>query len=173
MEQPLMLYRFTKNDKPPINNYWPVSLLPILGKILERIIFDNIYIYLDKHNLLNPNQSRFRPKKLMCLLIIWSYSQYFDYNSTLETRAIFLEFSKAFDKVWHKAWLFKFESMGISGDLLNLMESFLRKRFQRVLLMVSHLNGLVLKLVFFRAQFQVPFLSWYTLMIFLMVSLQT
>ena len=59
----LMLYQFIKkNDKQLINNYRPVSLLPIFGKIFERIIFDNIYRYLDEHNLLNPNQSEFRPK---------------------------------------------------------------------------------------------------------------
>ena len=55
-----MLYLL--NDKQLINNYQPVSLLPIFGKIFERIIFDNIYRYLDEHNLLNPNQSWFRPK---------------------------------------------------------------------------------------------------------------
>ena len=58
----------------------------------------------------------------------------FDCNPTLETRAVFLDISKAFDEVWHKGLLFKLESVGISGDLLNIMESFLSERFQRVLL---------------------------------------
>ena len=58
----------------------------------------------------------------------------FDRNPTLETRAVFLDISKAFDEVWHKGLLFKLESVGISGDLLNIMESFLSERFQRVLL---------------------------------------
>ena len=44
-----------KNDKQLIINYRPVSLLPIFGKIFERIIFDNIYRYLDTNKLLNPN----------------------------------------------------------------------------------------------------------------------
>ena len=57
-----------------------------------------------------------------------------DYNPTLETRAVFLDISKAFDKVWHKGLLFKLESMGISDDFLNLRESFLSEKFQRVLL---------------------------------------
>ena len=47
-----------KIDNQLINNYRPVSF----GKIFERIIFDNIYIYLDKHNLLNPNQSGLKQK---------------------------------------------------------------------------------------------------------------
>ena len=58
----------------------------------------------------------------------------FDCNHTLETRAVLSDISKAFDKVWYKGLLFKLESMGISGDLLNLMESFLSERFQIVLL---------------------------------------
>ena len=77
----------------------------------------------------------------------------FHCNPTLEIRAIFLDISKASDKVWHKGLLFKLESMGISGNLLNLMHSFLSERFQRVFLMVNHPYGLVLKLVFLRAQF--------------------
>ena len=47
---------------------------------------------------------------------------------------MFLDISKAFDKVWHNGLLYKLESMGISGNLLNLMESFLSGRYQRVLL---------------------------------------
>ena len=42
-----------KKDKQLINNYRPVSLCPIFGKMFERIIFNNIYRYLDEHNLLN------------------------------------------------------------------------------------------------------------------------
>ena len=42
-----------KKGNKQLNNYRPVSLLP--GKIYERIIFDNIYRYLDEHNFLNPN----------------------------------------------------------------------------------------------------------------------
>ena len=53
-------------------------------------------------------------------------------NPTLETRAVFLDISKTFDKVWHKGLPYKLESMRISGNLLNLMESFLSERCQRV-----------------------------------------
>ena len=56
-----------KNDKQLINNYRPVLLLLIFGKVFERIIFDNFYWYLDVGNLLNPNQSGFRSKD-SCIL---------------------------------------------------------------------------------------------------------
>ena len=49
-------------------------------------------------------------------------------------RANFLDISKAFDKVWHEGLLFKLEHIGISGNLLSLLKSFLNNRFQRVVL---------------------------------------
>ena len=49
------------NDKQLVNNYQPISLLPIFGKIYEKIIFDRIYDFLLKEKLLNSNQSGFRP----------------------------------------------------------------------------------------------------------------
>ena len=50
-----------KNDKQLVNNYRPISLLPIFGKIFEKIIFKRIYNFLSEENLLNHNQSGFRP----------------------------------------------------------------------------------------------------------------
>ena len=52
---------FKKGDKQLIKNYRPISLLPICGKILEKIIFNNLYSYLHTNNLLTKNQSGFRP----------------------------------------------------------------------------------------------------------------
>ena len=49
-------------------------------------------------------------------------------------RSVFLDISKAFDKVWHKRPLFKLLQNGISGNLLDLLSSFLSDRKQRVLL---------------------------------------
>ena len=50
-----------KNDKQLISNYRPISLLPILAKVFERIIFKNLYNYLISNNLITKNQSGFRP----------------------------------------------------------------------------------------------------------------
>ena len=48
-----------KNDKQLVKNYLRISLLPILGKIFEKIIFDRLYNFLLQEELLNPNQSGF------------------------------------------------------------------------------------------------------------------
>ena len=53
--------RFKKENKQLIKNYRPISLLPICGKIFEKIIFDQIYVYLHTNNLITSNQSGFRP----------------------------------------------------------------------------------------------------------------
>ena len=58
----------------------------------------------------------------------------FDCNPSLEVKSVFLDISKAFDKVWHKGLLYKLKSMGISGELYNLLENYLLGRFQRVVL---------------------------------------
>ena len=52
---------FKKGDKQLIQNYRPISLLPICGKIFEKIIFNNLYSYLNGNNHITKNQSGFRP----------------------------------------------------------------------------------------------------------------
>ena len=126
-----------KGDKQLIKNYRPVSLLPIFGKIFERIIFNNIFNFFNVHSLLNPNQSGFRPDDscvYQLLSITHEIFKNFDCNPPLEVRAVFLDISKAFDKVWHEGLIYKLQSLGISGNLLNLIKSFLSDRYQRVLL---------------------------------------
>ena len=61
----------------------------------------------------------------------------FDCNLSLEVRSVFLDKSKAFDKVWHQDLLYKLKSLGISGELYDLLEHYLSGRFQNTVL-----NGL-------------------------------
>ena len=58
----------------------------------------------------------------------------FDANPSLDTCGIFLDISKAFDRVWHEALIFKLQSYDISDYLLRLLSNFLSERFQRVAL---------------------------------------
>ena len=90
-----------------------------------------------EEKLLNPNQSGFRPSDScinQLLAITHEIIEAFDCNPPLEVRSVFLDISKAFDKVWHEGLLYKLKSMGISGELYNLFENFLSGRFQRVIL---------------------------------------
>ena len=114
-----------------------MSLLPVASKIFEKAIYHNLLNYIERENLLNINQSGFRAND-SCInqLISITHEIYraFNCNPSLEVRGIFLELSKAFDKVWHQGLLFKFESFGIRGKFLNLLKDFLSNKFQRVLL---------------------------------------
>ena len=52
---------FKKGDKQGVKKYRPISLLPICGKIFEKIIFNSLYFYLNVNNLITKKQSGFRP----------------------------------------------------------------------------------------------------------------
>ena len=100
-------------------------------------MFDAIYEFLCENQLLTPNQSGFRPgdSTISQLLSIAHkiYSAFEEFPSR-ETRAVFLDISKAFDKVWHDGLLFKLKSYGISGCLFTVIKDFLNNRHQRVVL---------------------------------------
>ena len=57
-----------------------------------------------------------------------------DFNPTINVRCVFLDISKAFDKVWHEGLLFKLEPYGIGGELLNLFKNYLHEHQQKVVL---------------------------------------
>ena len=86
---------------------------------------------------MNSCQSGFRPNdSFINQLISITHNIYraFDANPSLEVRGVFLDLSKAFDKVWHEGLLYKLKSNGINGNALQLIKSFLHKRCQRVVL---------------------------------------
>ena len=87
------------------------------------------------NNLLAPNQSGFKPGD-SCInqLLSITHEIYSSFDDGLEVRSVFLDISKAFDKVWHEGIIFKLQQNGISDDLLNILSDFLRNRKQRVTL---------------------------------------
>ena len=122
---------FKKDDKQLVKNYRPISLLPICGKLLEKIIFNKLYCYLIDNKLLTDNQSGFRPGDSttnQLLYLVDEIHNAFDDPKSDEVRAVFLDISKAFDKVWHEGLLHKLKSNGISGELLSFFESYLSNR---------------------------------------------
>ena len=120
-----------------MKNYRPISLLPICGKIFEKIIYNNLFEYLKANDILVKCQSGFLPgDSCISQLISITHDIYkaFDGNPSLEVRGVFLDISKAFDKVWHKGLLHKLKSYGIEGKLYSLFENYLNDRKQRVVL---------------------------------------
>ena len=124
-----------KYDKQNVKNYLPVSLLPICGKISERLIYNVMLDFLNDNNLLSLNQSGFRSDD-SCINQDLSINHEIlnAFDKGLEVRGIFLDVSKAFDKVWHDGLIFKLRQNGISGDIINILRDFLRNRKQKVFL---------------------------------------
>ena len=94
-----------------------------------------MFEFFTDNELVSSNQSGFKPgdsciNQLLC--ITHDIYQYFD--GGLGTRAVFLDISKAFDKVWHEGLLYKLKQNSRSGNLLNIVKDFLSLRKQRVVL---------------------------------------
>ena len=108
----------------------PISLIPICGKLFEKIIFTSLYSYLNNNSLITHNQSGFRRDDSttnQILFLVNEIHKAFKDPKSLEVRAVFLDISKAFGKVWHEGLWFKLKQNGISGKLLSLFESYLHK----------------------------------------------
>ena len=128
---------YKENSKQIVDNYRPVSLLPICSKIFEKLIFDIFYEFLNKNNLFNHIQSGFRHYDScihQLIAITHNISSAFDANPSLDVRGIFLDLSKAFDRVWHATLPYKLKSNGIDGNLFKFIKSFLNNRCQQVVL---------------------------------------
>ena len=126
-----------KENKTLINNYLPISLLPIFGKIFERVTYNSLFNYFLSNKLFTPSQSGFLLGDsciAQLLSIIHEIQTAFDENPTVDVRGVFLDISKAFDKVWHDGLIFKLKSYGVEGELLLLLKNYLHNREQRVVL---------------------------------------
>jgi len=135
-----------KDSRQSKQNYRPISLLPIFGMIFKKIIFDVVYCHLCEHGLITQHQSGFRPgDSAINQLSFITHKIYsaFEEIPSKETRAVFLDLSKAFDRVWHEGLLYKLKCSGVSGDLLILIRNFLTDRQQRVLLNGNAQGGLL------------------------------
>ena len=120
-----------KDNKDHVENYRPISLLSIISKVLERCVLirlrDHLLLILDRA------QHGFIPGKSCVTQLV----EVIDYIGSLldsgkQTDVIYLDMSKAFDKVQHSLILDKLRQYNISGNLLNWFTSYLRGRRQRV-----------------------------------------
>lgn len=124
---------FKKGKKNNPANYRPVSLTAICCKILERLIRDETVKYLEDLGLICDDQHGFRGGRSCCtqlLQVMEMWSSWMDQG--LAWDCIYLDFSKAFDKVPHQRLLAKLEAHGIEGKILSWIGNFLSDRQQLV-----------------------------------------
>ena len=126
---------FYTTEQQSLKNCRLISLLPIFGKSFERIIYNTIFEYLTTNELTSDNQSGFKPgDSCVNQLLSITHEIYHSLDNGLEVRGVFLDISKAFDKVWHEGLILKLNQYGISENLLCLIKCFLKNRKQRVVL---------------------------------------
>ena len=134
-KQALIVPIYKKGDRTIAENYRPVSLTSITCKILEHIIHSSVMRHLEHHKILNDSQHGFRKFRSCESQLISTVK---DFTESLEdgvqTDAILLDFSKAFDKVHHSSLLHKLDHYGIRNNLLSWINDFLSGRTQKVVL---------------------------------------
>ena len=116
-------------ERSTAKNYRPVSLLSVVRKVFEKLINNRIVDHVEKCSLFSDFQYGFRSSRSTAdLLTVVSNRIARAFNRSRATRAVALDISKAFDKVWHAGLLHKRKSYGISGQIFGLISSFLSNR---------------------------------------------
>ena len=120
-------------DKQSKSNYRPISLLSCISKVLERIVYNRLYNHCKNHGLLNPRNSGFKPcDSATNRLIELVHNIHKGLDDSKEVCVVFLDITKAFDRVWHDGLIYKLQEFGIRGELLEWFRSYLNGREQRV-----------------------------------------
>ena len=125
------VYKKGRRDQP--DNYRPISLLPAVSKVLETIVNCQLYEHLQANALLSPFQSGFRRGDSTSLQLFRVVHQLMsEVDSGQVAAAVFYDFRKAFDTVWHAGLLQKLSDAGIEGSLHAWFVDYLTSRQQFV-----------------------------------------
>ena len=122
-----------KGENTIFGNYRPISLLSSISKIIERVVFDQLYSYMNCNKLIEKSQYGFRKNhstEHAALNFVDRTALEMDHNKF--PIAVFLDLSKAFDTLDHKILLQKLKFYGIEGTALNWFTSYLTNRKQMV-----------------------------------------
>ena len=125
---------FKSGDSEEMMNYIPIYVLPCFSKILERIMYNQLFSYLQEENILYPKQFGLQNKHSTdhaIVLIVDQICECFDNKEyTLE---VFIDLSKPFDTVDYSILIKKLELYGVTGTNLEWLRSYLSSRKQHIL----------------------------------------
>ena len=112
-------------------NYRPISLLPVLSRAFEKVVYNQLYGYLDSNRLKFKHQSGFRSShSVLTSLMAGTNDWYLNIDRVKYTGVIFIDLKMAFDTVNHDILLKQLEKYGISGLELDRFTSYLQERKQ-------------------------------------------
>ena len=122
-------------DKQDVNNYRPVSVIPVIVKCFESLIHDQLYTYMEANKLPDPAQSGFRPHHSTQDVLVKTVD---DWKTALDVGkmvgTVLIDLSKAFDTINHTLLLNKLYAYGVHGVELAWFTDYLKERKQRVVM---------------------------------------
>ena len=122
---------YKSGERINCGNYKPISIISVVTKILERIIYNQLFDFLIQNSILAEQQSGFRPFHSTETTLLHSANQcLINMDKGLINAFLFLDLKKAFDTVDHKTLISKLELYGIRGTALHLFQSYLSERKQ-------------------------------------------
>ena len=124
MARVIPLYKNGQRNIP--GNYRPISVLPAISKIMERIMYDQLYNYLTKFELLSDSQFGFRKSHSTATALLDCTNDWYMFNLV-----VLIDLKKAFDTVDHQILLRKLELYGMKGEALTLLKFYLTNRNQK------------------------------------------
>ena len=125
-----------KGEPTDFGNYRPISLLNVISKLYERVVYNQIYSYFTTNNLFFDSQYGFRTRHSTedaAIELIDQVHRVFENNPHDHVVSVFLDLSKAFDTIDHSTMLKKLSHYGITGAPLQWFKSYLSDRKQFIL----------------------------------------
>lgn len=115
-------------DRTQLTNWRPITLLPIISKLVEKVIQQQMMSFLSKNNLLSKAQYGFLPKKSTMDAIIKLTEEIYNMNNNKLTSCVYIDMRKAFDTVNHTILLNKLFTLGFRGSAFLWFNSYLKSR---------------------------------------------